>query len=138
PDIPKPNPPMMLVGSAWNTFLTSPVEPGNFANYSHVDTGFVVATIEKFQIEPYVAANTVKDTKGFQWNNRVEGEAGLKIVRPFRNGMIDFGAAFADEYRASASGGLKAQDRAGLKTFTDGWFGWDQPTNRSSERKFFS
>lgn len=131
--VPQP-PPHLLVGSAWNSFGQNPIEPGNFVDYFHVDQGYIIGNIGKFQVEPYVGFNAVKDTKGFSWDNRIQGEAGLKLVRPFSHGVIEVGGAYAAE-RRFLNNGLPAQTRTGAIGFTNGWFGRDQPTRHESKRK---
>jgi hypothetical protein len=121
----------------WNTALTTPLEKGNKLNYFHVDQGLVIGRIGKIEVEPYVALNATKDTKGYQWNNRVEGEVGLKLVRPFRNGLVIFGGAYAGEWRAHVNGVRSQTKYAPIGYFSD-WFGWKQPTANSSKgRKMF-
>jgi len=127
----------ILVGSAWNSFGQNPIEPGNYVESFHVDQGYIIGHIGSFQIEPYVGLNATKDTKGYQWNNRVIGEAGLKVVRPFSHGVLEFGGAYAAERRFGANN-LPSQTKMGPIGFSNGWFGWDQPTARESRRKFFT
>ncbi len=130
-------PPLVAPGSLWNTALTTPVERGNWANYFHVDQGVVIGRIGKINLMPYIAVNAVKDTKGYSWNNRVEAEAGLRLVRSFDHGMIMVGGAYAVERRAGVKGSSSTQKSAPIGYYSQ-WFGWDQPTSRSSEKKFFS
>jgi hypothetical protein len=117
--------------------MRTPIEPNNYVNYFHIDQGFILGRFGKIDVEPYVAVNATKDTKGYQWNNRAEGEVGLKLVRPFKQGMVAVGGAYASEYRFSAKG-VRSQNRSGPIGFASTWFGWNQPTPHSAERKFFS
>ena len=137
PTIELPKPQHLFVGSAWNTFGQNPIEPGNFVNYSHIEAGYIIGSVGKFQIEPYVALNSVNDTRGYFWNNRVQGEGGLKVVRPFSHGVVEFGGAYAAE-RRFLNNGLPTQTKTGPIGFTNGWLGWHQPTARESRRKFLT
>lgn len=125
-------------GSTWNSFMTSPLERGNYIDYFHFDQGVVIGRLPgKLAVEPYVAINATRDTKGMPWNNRVQGEAGLKLVRPFSKGVIEFGGAWAIE-RRNASAATPVQTRSGIIGFTNGWFGWQQPSRRPASRTFFN
>jgi hypothetical protein len=123
--------------SVWNALLTSPVEPGNFANYSHGDFGVVIARPGKFQVEPYVGLNLTKDTKGLPWNNKSQVEAGVKLVRPFANGEVTLNGAFAAENRAGGIG-IPSQGKTAVIGYTTGWFGWSQPTAQDPKKKFLT
>jgi hypothetical protein len=98
-------------------------------NYSHADQGVIVLQKGPFQVEPYVAINTTKDTKGLPWDNKFEAEAGVKTNLNFRHGVITTGAAYAYEKR---SGGSKSNPIV----FNTGWFGWKQPLEETPRRKF--
>jgi hypothetical protein len=137
PVIPIPPQPKLVVGSLWNTAGQNPIEPRDFVDMFHVDTGVVIITLPgKIQVEPYIGFNTVKDTKGYSWNNRVEGEAGIKFVRPFSHGVVEFGGAYAAERRFGT--GSPSQTKTGVIGFTNGWFGWQQPTRHAAKRKILT
>lgn len=114
-------------GSLWDIVGTSPLEKNNWINYFHVDQGFLLGKIGKVQVVPYVGFNAVKDSKGFPWNNRVQGEVGVKFARPFLGGVIDVGTAFAAERRFGKS--LSTNTKTGLIGFAGGWHGWQLPNN---------
>jgi hypothetical protein len=119
-------------GSAWNSFGTTPVEPGNRIDYFHVDQGIVLGQLPgKIQFEPYLAFNATKDTKGYTWDNKVKGEGGVKLVKSFTRGIIEAGGAYAFENRRGG------ETKSGFIWFTDGWFGWDAPS-RSGRNSFLS
>jgi LysM repeat protein len=121
-------------GSLWDIVGTSPLEKNNWVDYFHVDQGILLGKIGKIQVVPYVGFNAVKDSKGFPWNNRVQGEAGIKFARPFLGGVIDVGTAFAAERRFGKS--LLTNTKTGLIGFAGGWHGWQQPNSAPSSRKF--
>lgn len=125
-----------FVWSLWNTIGQNPIEPGDTVDMFHVDAGVVLGKIWKFQVEPYIAINGVKDTKGYSWNNRAKGEAGLKLVLPIPYGVVEFGTGYAAERRFGA--GLPAQTKMGTINFMDWWVGRDQPTRQAAKRKFLT
>ncbi len=122
-------------GSVWNSFGTSPIEPGNRVDYFHIDQGIVVAKVLGMQLEPYVAFNATKDTKGLPWDNKIKGEAGVKLVKTFSSGVIDFGGAYAGERRSIVQGSPN-EIKTNFIAFSDGWFGWDQVTSQHSNKSF--
>jgi len=121
-------------GSSWNLIGTSPIEKNNWIDYFHIDQGIVVGNIGKIQIVPYIGFNAVADTKGYQWNNRLQGEAGLKLIRPLRSGVIEVGSAYAVERRY---GNEPTKTKTGVIGFAGGWHGWHLPSNVPSPRKLF-
>jgi LysM repeat protein len=121
----------LLPGSVWNSVATTPLEKGNYVNYFHAEQGFVLGQFGRFQLQPYVAFNRVDDTQNLPWNNKVEMEAGGKLVTSFSNGVITVGAAGAQERR-------EEQRVNNIIGFTTGWFGWDQPARISSGKNLFS
>jgi len=116
-------------GSAWNSTMTTPLEKGNVINYSHIDQGVTVWKSGGFQVQPYVALNTVSATKSYSWDNRVQAEGGLKLIQSFKSGLID--ARIAYGYEARKHAGHKAEPLFAI----DEWFGWGQPN--SSKRHVF-
>ncbi len=136
PTIPIPPQPKLLAWSVWNTIGQNPIEPGDNVDMVHGDAGIILGKVLKFQFEPFVAFDGVKDTKGYSWNNRAKVQAGFKFVRPLSHGVLEFGTAYAAERRFGV--GLPAQTKTGLIGFTDWWFGWQQPTRHAVKRKFLT
>ncbi len=126
----------MAPGSTWNFLGTTPLEKGNLIDYFHVDQGVILAEVSGIQVEPYVAVNTAKDSKGYPWNNKVKMEAGVKIGKGFRTGIAKIGVGYASERRDSY-GSTPSQTESDWTVFTEGWFGRDQPS-RSPRNSFLS
>jgi hypothetical protein len=128
----------MLVWSLWDSIGQNPIEPGDTVNMVHGDIGVVVGRIGKFQFEPFMSLDLVKDfPKGYPWNNRVIGKVGGKVVRPFSHGVVEFGIAYAAE-RRNGNASSPTQTKTGGILFSNGWFGWQQPTRHSVKRKLFT
>jgi hypothetical protein len=121
-------------GTIWNSVGRTPLEVGNTVDYFHVDQGIILGRVKGIDFEPYVALNATKDTKNFSWDNRAKVEAGVKLVKPFDSGIAEIGGGYAVERRDLWSSGTTASS---LIAFTDGWFGWDQPSNLKLEKGFF-
>lgn len=121
-------------GSMWNIIGTSPLERDNWIDYFHVDQGILLGKIGGVKVVPYIGLNAVKDSKGYSWNNRVQGEVGVKFVKSFTNGVIDVGTAFAAERRFGQN--LSVRTRTGIIGFAGGWHGWQQPNSQPSSKKF--
>lgn len=130
--------PKLLAWSLWNTIGQNPIEPGDTVDMVHGDIGIIIGRIKKFQFEPFMSFDIVKDfPKGYSWNNRGIGKVGGKIVRPVSHGVVEFGIAYAVERRLG-NAGLPAQTKTGAILFTNGWFGGDQPTRHASKRTFLT
>ena len=132
PKIEVPSPGPLLPGSAWDSILTTPLERGNIINASHLEQAFVIWKDGRFQLQPYIALNSTVATKPYSWDNRVEGEIGMRLVMAVKLGVIDFRVAEADEIR---KGGV---NKSGLLEETTGWLGWKQPMNPDAKGGFLS
>lgn len=122
-----------LPGSLWNTLLTSPIEEKNWINYFHFDQGVEIARIGKTMVVPYIGINAAADTKGYQWNNRLQGEAGIKLLRFFDSGVVEVGSAYAAERRY---GNEPTRTKTGIINFAGGWHGWQLPNAQPAPKKF--
>ncbi|PJE50517.1 MAG: hypothetical protein COV29_03865 [Candidatus Yanofskybacteria bacterium CG10_big_fil_rev_8_21_14_0_10_36_16] len=129
---PKTNPPLVLPGSAWNSSGNlSPVEEGNFQNYSYVEQGITVWRNNKWSLVPYVSVSNSVDTKGYSWNNRITGQLGTKMVKSFGNGLVQFGGGYMHENRR-----VSDQNEGQAFGFGSYWFGWDTPSSNKAEGLF--
>lgn len=120
-------------GSYWNTILTNPVEERNWIDYFHFDQGVEIARIGKTMVVPYIGINAAADTKGYQWNNRLQGEAGIKLVRFFDSGIVEIGSAYAVERRF---GNESPRTKTGIINFAGGWHGWQLPNVQPAPKNF--
>jgi hypothetical protein len=107
-------------GSAWSVLgNVSPVEKGNLISSSYVEQGINIFTKDFFSVIPYVSLSPTFDTKGYDWNNRLVSNVGLKLAKRFDNGMVSVSGGYANETR------FKSGDSDGAPFVrADTWFGW--------------
>lgn len=126
--------PTILPGSAWSVLGNiSPVERDNVISASYLEQGITVYRNKKLSLVPYVSVGLTADTKGYDWDNRLTSQAGVKLVRNFRNGIVSSGIVYAQEYR------WKTHKRAFAPIASASyWFGWQSPSANRSKKKSFT
>lgn len=108
-------------GSTWGaTGNSSPTEKDNIIKSLYLEQGFELFHEGTLLLVPYASLTGTIDTKGYEWDNRVIGVGGVKLVKNFPNGMISFGTGYATEYR---KGGMRKSAPLVQATY---WFGWNQ------------
>ena len=114
---------LLFPGSAWSVLGNiSPVEKGNIIDASYFEQGVRVYHRKSLSLVPYVSIGLTLDTEKYDWNNRVVGQAGIKLNKTFRSGVISLGSAYAHEYRWQS--GMTKGAPIGYANY---WFGWQQP-----------
>ena len=78
-------------------------------------------------VTPFVGLGLVLDTKGYEWNNKIQPKVGMKVNKFFSKGVVSVGSAYS---RGNAS---KASTAAGSRSTPQDWFGW-QPVAQKSSR----
>lgn len=107
-------------GSAWSVVgNVSPVEKGNLISSSHVEQGITLFNKDSVSAIPYISLSPTFDTKGYDWNNRLLSNVGLKLVKRFDNGMVSTSLGYANETRFKSG----SSDSAPFLR-ADTWFGW--------------
>jgi regulator of replication initiation timing len=125
---------VILPGSAWvNAGNVSPTEKGNVITNAFVEQGVTLWKRGRVSFVPYVSATAFKDTKGFDWNNRFIGQAGLKMALTFSKGIVQVGGSYGEEYRFKT--GNRYKSPIGYANY---WLGWDLPTRERPSRRFLS
>ncbi len=120
---------MGLPGQMWTTVGNlSPVEHGNSYVQSYVEQDAAVFATQSgsLSLTPYVSLGLVLDTKGYDWNNQVQPQVGLKLNNFFRNGVISLGSAYSYQDRFS---GLQS---SGLVVYAQDWFGWQSVSDKAN------
>jgi hypothetical protein len=119
-----------LPGQGWTSVGNlSPIEHNNYYNQSYVEQGATVfATYSgSITVTPFVGLGLVLDTKGYEWNNKIQPRVGVKVNKFFRKGVVSIGSAYSYEER------FKGIDSSGLTFYVQDWFGW-QPVSEKSSR----
>src|SRR5690349_18594690 len=93
---------MGLPGESWTTVGNlSPVEHGNgyVQSYVEQDAAVLASRSGSLSLTPYVSLGLVLDTKGYDWNNKVQPHAGIKLTKPVAHGELSAGTADTYERR---------------------------------------
>jgi len=120
---------MGLPGQGWTSFGNlSPIEHNNFYTQSYFEqSAAVFATYSGgITVTPFVGVGLVMDTKGYEWNNKIQPRFGVKANKYFRKGVVSIGSAYSYEDR------FKSFTSSGLTLFAQDWFGWQPVTEKSS------
>ena len=75
---------------------------------------------------PFVGMGLVLDTKGYEWNNKIQPRVGVKVNKYFRKGVVSIGSAYSYEDR------FKSFNSSGLTLYVQDWFGWQPVAEKSS------
>src|ERR1051326_4540682 len=93
---------MGLPGQMWTTVGNlSPVEHSNgyLQSYVEQDAAIFASPSGSLSLTPYVSLGMVMDTKGYNWNKKVEPQLGVKLNKLFRYGVVSIGSAYSYEDR---------------------------------------
>ena len=118
-----------LPGQGWTSIGNlSPIEHNNFYTQSYFEqSAAVFATYSgSVTVTPFVGMGLVLDTKGYDWNNKVQPRVGVKINKYFRKGVVSIGSAYSYEDR------FKSFNSGGLTLYVQDWFGWQPVAEKSS------
>ena len=97
----------------------SPVEHGNLIEQGQLTQGYVAKRFGNKALIPFLQTNVGHDSKGFDWENKVISDAGVKLGIPVGETYREFGAAYSYEYRY-----LTGHKANGFKFFMDFSYGW--------------
>jgi hypothetical protein len=118
-----------LPGQGWTSVGNlSPIEHNNFYVQSYVEQSAAIFSTYSgsVTVTPFVGMGLVLDTKGYDWNNKVQPRLGVKVNKFFRKGVVSLGSAYSYEER------FKGVDSSGLILYAQDWFGWQPVAEKSS------
>jgi hypothetical protein len=118
-----------LPGQGWTSVGNqSPIEHNNFYTQSYFEQSAAVFSTYSgsITVTPFVGVGLVLDTKGYEWNNKIQPRLGVKINKYFRKGVVSIGSAYSYEDR------FKSFNSSGLTLFAQDWFGWQPVVDPSS------
>ena len=108
-------------GSSWAAVGNiSPVEHGNIIGQAYVSQGVVAKRFTKTTLVPYCEATFSRDSKHFDWDNKVISGAGIKAVFPHDALYRELGVAYLHENRFDSG-----RTAGGLTLFMNVSFGWN-------------
>lgn len=108
-------------GSSWFALGNlSPVERGNIVGQGYVTQGIVAKKFSTFSLVPYAESTVFRDTKGFDWDNKILFGGGVKAVIPHHELYTEVGMSFAHERRFDSG-----KSASGVTFFTNFSFEWN-------------
>ena len=108
-------------GSSWAAIGNiSPVEHGNIIAQGYVSQGIVVKRFSKTTLVPYGEMTLSRDSKHFDWDNKVISGAGVKAVFQHGDLYTELGAGYLRENRLESG-----RSAGGLTLFMNASFGWN-------------
>ena len=119
-----------LPGQGWTSIgNVSPIEHNNFYLQSYIEQGAAVFSTYSgsITVTPFVGLGLVLDTKGYEWNNKIQPRVGVKVNKFFSKGVVSVGSAYSYEDR------FKGINSSGFTLYAQDWFGW-QPVAQKSSR----
>jgi hypothetical protein len=119
-----------LPGQGWTSIgNVSPIEHNNFYLQSYIEQGAAVFSTYSgsITVTPFVGLGLVLDTKGYEWNNKIQPKVGVKVNKFFSKGVVSVGSAYSYEDR------FKGINSSGFTLYAQDWFGW-QPVAQKSSR----
>jgi hypothetical protein len=118
-----------LPGQGWTSIGNlSPIEHNNFYVQSYLEQGAAVFSTYSGSITetPFVGLGLVLETKGYQWNNKIQPKLGVKVNKFFSKGVVSVGSAYSYEER------FKGINSSGFTLYAQDWFGWQPVAEKSS------
>ncbi|HYK49193.1 MAG TPA: hypothetical protein VEU94_05665, partial [Terriglobales bacterium] len=118
-----------LPGQGWTTAGNlSPIEHNNIYSQSYFEQSAAVFAnySGSITVTPFIGVGLVLDTKGYEWNNKIQPQIGVKANKYFRKGVISIGSSYAYEDR------FKSFNSSGMTVFVQDWFGWQPVAEKSS------
>jgi hypothetical protein len=118
-----------LPGQGWSSLGNlSPIEHNNGYFQTYVEQGATVFANNSglFTVTPFVSVGLALDTKGYNWNNKIQPRAGIRVNKFFHHGVVSLATAYSYEER------FKSASSNGLTLLGQDWFGWQSVFERSS------
>jgi hypothetical protein len=110
----------------------SAYETGNFVAESYAEQRAMILSVwnDTFTVTPYVGADFLLDTAGYNWNNKVSPSFGFKFNKKVHVGVLTAGIGYMYENRFRNASGFKPT--GGRTDFLTDWFGWNDVTDRDN------
>jgi len=126
--------PLAYPGTAWGT-VTYPSsvighspESNDLVYQGQITQGADLAVVNGWTVDTFGRLNYTIDTKGVDWNNKVQPSVGVKITRPVKiggaTGVLDLGVEAVYERRFGTEFKTPDRDGVGVRVSAGYWFGW--------------
>jgi hypothetical protein len=79
---------------------------------------------DKWKLNTFASFNYTIDNAGLTYNNKLVPAVGVKVVRAFKDGVLDLGIQGVYEQRLRPAAGEK-KNATGVQVYASWWFGWN-------------
>jgi hypothetical protein len=114
-------------GSAWFNITGPQVageEKGNWILSGRVTQDAVLTEVSDWKLSATTSVGFSKDTKGFEWNNKLAPSVGLKVSREAAGGYFDATVQYVYERRYGTLYRTKDRSDSGVQLSINYWVGW--------------
>ena len=114
-------------GSAWFN-ITGPhiggEEAGNWILTANVTQAATVAEVDKWKLQPYVSVSLSKDTKGYEWNDKITPAVGVRATKNIGPGVFSAGVQAVHESHFGKFYRNGQRSASGVQVVISYWVGW--------------
>lgn len=114
-------------GSAWINITGPHVgggESGNWVLTAKANQDAVLTEVSDWKLSAYTSVGFVKDTKGYEWNNKVVPAVGVKATTNVPGGIFDIGVQYAHETHFGKVYKMPDRSSGGFQVSVNYWTGW--------------
>ena len=114
-------------GSAWINITGPHVgggESGNWVLTAKANQDAVLTEVSDWKLSAYGSVGFSKDTKGYEWNNKVVPAVGIKATKDVPGGIFDIGLQYAHETHFGKVYKMPERSSGGLQLSVNYWTGW--------------
>jgi hypothetical protein len=121
--------PLAYPGVAWVNVTGPHVsngEKGNWVVSGKVQQGVDWAEVEGWRLNTSVSVAASKDTKGYDWNNKITPAISASVRKNSDAGLFEVGVQFVSETRFGSKYVTEPRSAQGVQVFANYWVGWGQ------------
>lgn len=121
--------PIAYPGVAWVN-VTGPhvggEEEGNWIASGKIQQGIDWTEINGWRLNTAVSVTGSKDTKGYEWNNRVAPALSASVRKNTEAGQFEVGVQLVHEKHFGSKYVTEKREATGVQIFANYWVGWGQ------------
>jgi hypothetical protein len=115
-----------------NTGMHSPFEDAVIST-TRIEQGYTIFRGRSTALAPFVSFQATFDDRGWDWNNKLVTQIGLKASKTFDKGVVQVGSAYVKEKRIKSG-----RSDSEFAVFANYWFGWSQLSLHARDGNLFS
>lgn len=121
--------PLAYPGVAWVNVTGPHVgtgEKGNWVISGKVQQGVDWAELDGWRLNTSVSVSASKDTKGYEWNNKVTPAVSASVRKTTDVGLLEVGVQYVSETHFGKKYIMDHRTAQGVQVFANYWVGWGQ------------